>query len=1058
MGTDEQMLRECAQDTATMPNPQTTLPELAFEQAPLGMAVLDAAGTLRQANPAWAHFIARVVPERPPRLAPGSTLAEMVPPLAPAAPGLLAHALAGDTVYHTLLSPNSSDTICWEISASPLGDPDAISSILITSSERNAAGFATTPEHLGVLSAVRASALHSMNQTLQAEIAERQRAEEDLRESQRTLATLLSNLPGMAYRCHDDNRWTMEFVSQGAAALTGYAPDDLTNNQRTAYAELIHPDDRDAVQREVRDAIREQRPFQITYRITTASGDQKWVWEQGHGVEARTVSGLCIEGFVTDITERVQAQHFLEERIEHRTHQLRTLLDVSRHVASTLDMQTLLGVVLDQLKLVLDYTGAAVFALEGDDLQILAYRGPIEPDEAARIRFSLDRAGANREVVRRREPVIIGDILDDTPLARLFREAAGDELQSTFRYIRAWMGVPLIFKEQIVGMLTLDHRTANAYTAERAQLALAFAQQAASAIENARLYDETRRRADETQALLSVQQALTSRLDPDAVLQMIADEARRLTGADFGTVFLREGDDLRVSVLTGHYDHDMTIGYRMPVHESATGLAMLSGQIVRIDEPDDPRVYQDAMRRAGIRNLLGTPLLSNDKPLGVISVGNQAGRQFGAADEHVLALLAPGAVIALENAQLYHAEQERRREADQRRRIAEGLRDILTALNSHRSLDEILNLIVRQARDLLSADAVAIYQLNDEHVLTVRASLGLSEDYTRRMFVAMGAGAVGRAALYRQPVGISDTSEFFATEIEKYRHEIPDDLIEMVEQMTQTYCALLAVPLLIKDDSYGTIALYYHDVRELNSEEVDIVVAFADQAALAIENARLSEQIQQTAALEERQRLARELHDAVTQTLFSASVIADVLPRLWERRPEEGTRRLEELRQLTRGALAEMRTLLLELRPTALLEARLADVLRQLGEAFTGRARLPIDVRAEGDTTLPPDVQVGFYRITQEALNNIVKHAAASQVILELQATPQQVRLCVYDNGRGFDPAQVPAGRLGLGIMHERAAAIGSSLSVESAPGEGTRITVTWRPPHAPADTTDQPD
>jgi signal transduction histidine kinase len=187
----------------------------------------------------------------------------------------------------------------------------------------------------------------------------------------------------------------------------------------------------------------------------------------------------------------------------------------------------------------------------------------------------------------------------------------------------------------------------------------------------------------------------------------------------------------------------------------------------------------------------------------------------------------------------------------------------------------------------------------------------------------------------------------------------------------------------------------------------------------------------------------------VTQTLFSASVIADVLPRLWERRPEEGTRRLEELRQLTRGALAEMRTLLLELRPAALLEARLADVLRQLAEAFTGRARLPVAVQAEGDTTLPPDVQVGFYRITQEALNNIVKHAAASQVIIELQTTPQRVRLCVYDNGRGFDPTQIPAGHLGLGIMRERAAAIGSHLDIESTPGAGTRITVEWHPPHA---------
>jgi PAS domain S-box-containing protein len=1030
-----------------MQRSHSILHELAFAQAPLGMAVLNQDGTLCQANLAWTQFVARLVPERAATVAPGTALAEMVPPLAAVVSAMLDRVLAGETSSHTLVDPHGSTGTFWELAVSPLREHNDVSGILVMCSERGAPEPAAA-EHSGALSTIRSSALRAMNQTLQAEIAERQRIEEDLRESQRTLSTLLSNLPGMAYRCCNDERWTMDFVSEGAAGLTGYVPDDLMNNERIDFVSLIHPDDRATVQYEVRAALDEQRPFQLTYRITTADGRQKWVWEQGHSVNARSISGIAIEGFITDITERVQAQHFLEERIEQRTRQLRTLLDVSRHVAATLDMQTLLGIVLDQLKLVLDYTGAAVLSLEEATFCILAYRGPIAADEAGHIRFSLEQAGANREVVLRREPVIIGDVLEDSPLAERFRQTAGEGLQSTFGYIRAWMGVPLMVKERVVGMLTLDHQQPHAYSSEHARLALAFAQQAAVAIENARLYDETSRRADETQTLLSVQQALTSRLDPDAVLQMIADAACRLTGADFGTVFLRDGDDLRVSVLSGSYGPDMTIGYRMPVRDSATGLAMLSGEIVRIDEPDDPRVYQDAMQRAGIRSLLGTPLLSEGQPLGVISVGNQAGRRFGTADEHVLALLAPGAVIALENAQLYHAEQERRREAEQRRRIAEGLRDILTALNSNRSLDDILNLIVRQARDLLSADAVAIYQLSDQHgdesILKVRASVGLSEAYVARMFVAMGAGAVGRAALHRKPFAISNTTEFFAAEMERYRDQIPNDLVSMLEEMTQTYCAMMAVPMLSRDDLYGTIALYYREVRELSSEEIDLVVAFADQAALAIENARFSEQVQQAAALEERQRLARELHDAVTQTLFSASVIADVLPRLWERRPDEGQRRLQELRQLTRGALAEMRTLLLELRPAALIEARLGDVLRQLGEAAMGRARLPVEVQTEGEATLPPDVQVSFYRIAQEALNNSIKHAAASHVTIELLIAPTQVTLRVCDDGRGFDPAAIPAGHLGLGIMRERAAAVGGTLRVESTPGAGTCVMVEW--------------
>ena len=161
----------------------------------------------------------------------------------------------------------------------------------------------------------------------------------------------------------------------------------------------------------------------------------------------------------------------------------------------------------------------------------------------------------------------------------------------------------------------------------------------------------------------------------------------------------------------------------------------------------------------------------------------------------------------------------------------------------------------------------------------------------------------------------------------------------------------------------------------------------------------------------ERTRLARDLHDAVTQTLFSTTLIAEVLPDLWEMNRAEGLRRLEELRQLTRGALAEMRTLLVELRPNALVEVPLSVLLRQLTDAMIGRARIAIQLSAEGDaaggTRLPADVQVGLYRIAQEALNNVVKHAKATQAVVTLRQG-ETVRLTVADNGAGFDPAPSP--------------------------------------------------
>src|SRR5690606_14268451 len=156
------------------------------------------------------------------------------------------------------------------------------------------------------------------------------------------------------------------------------------------------------------------------------------------------------------------------------------------------------------------------------------------------------------------------------------------------------------------------------------------------------------------------------------------------------------------------------------------------------------------------------------------------------------------------------------------------------------------------------------------------------------------------------------------------------------------------------------------------STHADRLRVFAGQAAIAIENARLYEQAQQVGVLQERQRLAHDLHDAVSQILFSASVIAETLPRIWDTNRERALELVHQLVKLNRGALAEMRTLLLELRPSQLSNTRLSDALRQLAEAINARAQLDIDFVAEGNELVPPDVQVAYYRIAQEAINNII--------------------------------------------------------------------------------------
>jgi two-component system nitrate/nitrite sensor histidine kinase NarX len=250
------------------------------------------------------------------------------------------------------------------------------------------------------------------------------------------------------------------------------------------------------------------------------------------------------------------------------------------------------------------------------------------------------------------------------------------------------------------------------------------------------------------------------------------------------------------------------------------------------------------------------------------------------------------------------------------------------------------------------------------------------------------------------------------------------------------------------------------------AHQAALALSMADQVAITMVNAELYEHAQALAALQERQRLAQNLHDAVNQSLFSAGLIAEVLPRLWERDQTEARHSLEDLRRLTRGALAEMRELLAELRPSVLTDSSLGDLLRQLANAFSGRTNIPVSVKIAGEHVLPAEIQVALYRICQEAFNNIAKHAVASQVEVDLQyeasptsdtattvsqagalrqITVSSVEMRIRDNGAGFDTRELASpGHYGLGMMHERAEAVQAQFTVTSQPGHGTEVRLRW--------------
>ncbi len=254
------------------------------------------------------------------------------------------------------------------------------------------------------------------------------------------------------------------------------------------------------------------------------------------------------------------------------------------------------------------------------------------------------------------------------------------------------------------------------------------------------------------------------------------------------------------------------------------------------------------------------------------------------------------------------------------------------------------------------------------------------------------------------------------------------------------------VPIAVKRRVIAGVGMAHERRDFFTAHHATLALTIANQAATAMVNADLYEHARELATLEERQRLAQNLHDAVNQSLFSAGLIAEVLPRLWDRDQEEARRSLEDLRRLTRGALAEMRALLAELRPSTLTDAELGDLLRLLGNAFTGRTNIPVALSLSGEGAMPAGPQVAFYRICQEALNNIAKHADASRVEIDLSRDAEGLELRIRDNGRGFvADERAPSGHYGLGMMRERAEAVQAVLTITSQPDAGTEITLRWR-------------
>jgi len=416
------------------------------------------------------------------------------------------------------------------------------------------------------------------------------------------------------------------------------------------------------------------------------------------------------------------------------------------------------------------------------------------------------------------------------------------------------------------------------------------------------------------------------------------------------------------------------------------------------------------------------------------------GEPFTPADRRLLDELARQAGLAAHAVQLTSDLQRAYEHLEQR--VEERTRELSTLLEvSHTvastiELKPLLELILDQLKTVVDYAGSAITILEDEDLVLVGTRGPESEEHLlQRRFPLKHMGLIWEKLCSGEPVIIDNVRN--DTPLAQAYREAVGELLETTFRYIRSW---VAVPLKLKEQVIGMLSASHSKPNYYTSHHADLALAIANQAAIAIENARLYEQAQELAALEERQKLARELHDSVSQSLYGISLGAHTARTLLDRDPGQVAKPLEYLLALAEAGLAEMRALIFELRPESLETEGLASALIKQAAALHARYDVPVETDLCDEPDLPLKMKQELYRVAQEALHNTIKHARTSKVNVRLRRTSEAIILEIRDNGRGFDPLGSFPGHLGLLSMQERIKNLGRVLSIESTPGQGTTI------------------
>ncbi len=532
--------------------------------------------------------------------------------------------------------------------------------------------------------------------------------------------------------------------------------------------------------------------------------------------------------------------------------------------------------------------------------------------------------------------------------------------------------------------------------------------------------------ADRLRRLVDTGIALSSELGLEALLRRLIETAVELTEARYGALGVvdRLGTGLEQFITVGVDPETQAAIGDLPRGRGILGVLIRDRSSLRLrDLSQDPRSVGFPPGHPPMQAFLGVPITLRGRAFGNLYLTEKAeGQEFTDEDEEIVRLLAGQAAVAIENARLFEASQLWSRQL-------ESLNEVSEALVSETDVGKLLDLAAERIRELIDARSVVIEMPSgDGHSLIVEAASGESAESLLGLRLDIHRSKAGRT-LARQRA-------------ERIDSLIDDPEVDQTAPRLIAATSALYVPLTVHGRSVGILAVYDkigHDHR-FSDTDMRIAQAFANRAAIAVE---LSERVGREAVgrlLEgqelERRRLARELHDETGQALASIKLGLKALEE------QVGTEPLALIRDLVSSALDDVRRLTVELRPPALDDFGLGAALERLTSIVGQRSTIDLNLNVSSDLKLPTDYDTALYRIVQESLTNIIKHADATSVSILVTRSGHSVRAVIEDDGKGFDPASVRAGALGLVGMRERVSLLDGRFEIDSAPGRGTTLLV----------------